>query len=205
MGIFRQKKVRNIQQSSDAIETLRTNILFSLPGEAEAICIGVTSASTGDGKSTIIRKTAESFAAIGKKVLILECDLENPTLADSFGIAPEPGLSNLLIGDSKVKGAIRRIEGIIPAGKSSPNPLELLKAEQFSLLLDELKKYYDYILVEMPSGETMKKDTVLVQSMDGILIVVRHNSTLYQKVDETILRLQKKNAKLLGFVYNDLN
>lgn len=207
MGILHKNKTQKIQQGGDAIELLRTNILFSLPGGAEAKCIGVTSASSGDGKSTIVRKMAESFAKIGKKVLVIECDLGQPSLAASLGIAAEPGLSDLLIGNSKVKGVIRRIEGVgidlIPAGTPSPNPLELLKAEQFALMLDELKKYYDYIFIEMPSGETMKNEVVLTGNMDGILMVVRHNTTMYQKMDETMVRLRAKNAKLLGFVYND--
>ncbi|MDO5548465.1 MAG: CpsD/CapB family tyrosine-protein kinase [Eubacteriales bacterium] len=207
MGIFHQNKTQNIQQKGDPIEALRTNILFSLPGGTEAKCIGVTSASSGDGKSTVVCRIAQSFAKIGKKVLVLECDLGQPSLAAVLGITAEPGLSNMLIGDSKVKGAIRRVEhvgiDIIPAGTPSPNPLELLKAEQFTVLLNELKKYYDYIFVEMPSGETMKKDVVLTESMDGILMIVRHNATMYQKVDETILHLRAKKAKLLGFVYND--
>jgi capsular exopolysaccharide synthesis family protein len=207
MGILDQNKNKKLSKGSNTIETLRTNILFSLPAGTDAKCIGVTSASNGDGKSTIVRKIAKSFAEIGKKVLIIECDLGNPSLAESFAIAEEPGLSNLLVGDSKVKGVIRRMEStridLVPAGTASLNPLELLKSEQFSLLLEEFKKYYDYVFVEMPSGETMKKELILTDSMDGILLVVRHNTTMYQKLDEMMLALRAKKAKLLGFVYND--
>lgn len=208
MGFLRQTNTkREPEQSGDPIETLRTNILFSLPAGAEAKCIGFASACDGDGKSTVLCAAAESFAASGKKVLVIECDLGHPTMAESYAIAPQPGLTNLLVGESKVKGTIRRIEDtgidLIPAGTPSPNPLELLCAEQFSVLLDELKKYYDYILLEMPSGETMREKPILADSMDGVLVVVRHNKTLYQKVDELILHLRAVHAKLLGIVYNN--
>lgn len=206
MGMLHQKNRKEPKQGGDPIETLRTNILFSLPAGAEAKCIGFASASEGDGKSTIVCRTAESFAQIGKKVLVIECDLGHPSIAAGYGIAEQPGLTNLLIGDSKVKGTIRRIEqagiDLIPAGTPSPNPIELLKVEQFAVLLDELKKYYDYIFLEMPSGETMRQDVVLADSMDGVIVVVCHNKTLYQKVDETILQLREHHAKLLGIVYN---
>ena len=207
MGFLRQTNTkRKPEQRGNPIETLRTNILFSLPAGAEAKCIGFASACDGDGKSTVLCKTAESFAASGKKVLVIECDLGHPSIAAQYGIEPCPGLTNLLVGESKVKGTIRRIEHIgmdlIPAGTPSPNPIELLRAEQFAVLLDELKKYYDYIFLEMPSGASMKEDVVLADRMDGVLVVVRHNKTLYQKVDELILNLRAAQAKLLGIVYN---
>ena len=83
----------------ESYKALRTNVMFSLPG-AEARCIGISSAEPGDGKSTNALNLAIIFAEIGKKVILIDCDMRLPTVANNLGIPDEPGLSNLLAGQN---------------------------------------------------------------------------------------------------------
>ena len=82
----------------EAYKTLRTNVTFSLPGSG-CKCIGITSAQRADGKSSISVNLAISLAQINKKVVLIDCDLRLPTIAQKFNIRPIPGLSNWLSGD----------------------------------------------------------------------------------------------------------
>lgn len=89
----------------EAYKTLRTNVMFSLPGN-ESKCIGVVSADRGDGKSSIALNLAISFAQINKKVIVVDCDLRLPTIASKLGIQAKPGLKSYYLGT---------IKGIVPS------------------------------------------------------------------------------------------
>ena len=93
----------------EAYKLLRTNIMFALPRDAQgAKVIGVTSSISGEGKSLTTINMAFSMAESGLKVLVIECDMRLPTLGEGIGIAPGPGLSNLLARFSKANDILHR-------------------------------------------------------------------------------------------------
>ena len=98
-GIFNPKKMLLSDKSAfsvkEAYKTLRTNVMFSLPGK-ESKCIGVASPDRGDGKSSVAINLAISFAQINKKSIIVDCDLRLPTISSKLQIESSPGLSNFL-------------------------------------------------------------------------------------------------------------
>ena len=100
--IFNPKKMLLSDKSAfsvkEAYKTLRTNVMFSLPGK-ESKCIGIVSPERGDGKSSVAINLAISFSQINKKVIIVDCDLRLPTIASKLGIEAKPGLSNFLSGN----------------------------------------------------------------------------------------------------------
>jgi capsular exopolysaccharide synthesis family protein len=190
----------------EAYKTLRTNVMFSLPG-TDCKCIGVVSADRGDGKSSVALNLAISFAQIKKRVIIVDCDLRLPTVASKLGIDAKPGLTNFLSGTQEGdEPVIRRSReygiDIMTAGDIPPDPTMLLESKQMSAFIDLLRKYYDYIILDFPPV-TIVSDAVMLSSLvDGYLIVVRHNSSEFQKINETLRQMQFADARILGFVYN---
>ena len=191
----------------EAYKTLRTNVTFSLPGSG-CKCIGVTSAHRGDGKSSISANLAISLAQINKKVVLIDCDLRLPTIAQKFRVRSIPGLSNWLSGDID-EIPITHLEDknidIIPAGNLPPDSTTLISSQETIRLVERLKESYDYIIFDFPPI-TIVSDAVLVSGIiDGYLVVVRHEKSENQMINETIRQMRFADAKIIGFVYNGLN
>lgn len=190
----------------EAYKTLRTNVMFSLPGK-ESKCVGVVSPERGDGKSSVAINLAISFSQINKKVIIVDCDLRLPTIASKLQIEPKPGLSNFLSGNQESdQPLIRRSNDygidIMTAGDIPPDPTALLGSKQMKLFVELLKKYYDYIILDFPPATIVSDAALLSEIVDGYLLVLRHNSSEYSKINETLRQMQFADAKILGFVYN---
>ena len=190
----------------EAYKTLRTNVMFSLPG-VESKCIGIVSPDRGDGKSSVAINLAISFSQINKNVIIVDCDLRLPTIASKLQIDPKPGLSNFLSGHQESdQPLIRRSDeygiDIMTAGDIPPDPTALLGSKQMISSVELLKEYYDYIIFDFPPATIVSDAALLSNIVDGYLIVIRHNESEFSKIKETLRQMQFADAKILGFVYN---
>ena len=190
----------------EAYKTLRTNVMFSLPGK-DSKCIGVVSPERGDGKSSVSINLAISFAQINKKVTIVDCDLRLPTIASKLGIEAKPGLSNFLSGNQDSEQPLIRRSSeygidIMTAGDIPPDPTALITSRQMDAFIKLLKKYYDYIILDFPPATIVSDAASVSRIVDGYLIVIRHNSSEFSKINETLRQMDFADAKILGFVYN---
>ena len=190
----------------EAYKTLRTNVMFSLPGK-DSKCIGVVSPERGDGKSSVSIKLAISFAQINKKVIIVDCDLRLPTIASKLGIEAKPGLSNFLSGNQDSEQPLIRRSSeygidIMTAGDIPPDPTALITSRQMDAFIKLLKEYYDYIILDFPPATIVSDAASVSRIVDGYLIVIRHNSSEFSKINETLRQMDFADAKILGFVYN---
>ena len=184
---------------------LRTNIIFSMPG-TEARCLGVTSGSRGEGKSTSSVNLAIAFAQIGKKVVLLDCDLRLPTVASKLSVPGVPGLTDLLVGEAKWEQVLRAgVEGVdvVPAGRIPVEPTGFLTSGEIEALLKKLKESYDYIILDLPPVTAVADAAILSRCIDGFVLVVRHGYARYREVSEMLRRLKMADARILGFLYND--
>ena len=190
----------------EAYKTLRTNVMFSLPGTG-CKCIGITSADRGDGKSSVAINLAISFAQLKKKVLIVDCDMRLPTVASKLGIKASPGLSNLLAGQIDIKEKlIYRVNSrgidVLVAGDIPPDPTVLLESKQMSKLIEMLRAHYDYIIFDFPPVYVVTDAVILSKFIDGYFLIVRHNYSEYGRINNVIRIMNFAEAKILGFVYN---
>ena len=188
----------------EAYKTLRTNVTFSLPGTG-CKCIGVTSANRGDGKSSISANLAISLAQINMRVVLIDCDMRLPTIAEKFRIKSTPGLSNLLSGgisDIPIVHIDDKNLDIIPAGTVPPDSTTLISSQGMTDLVENLKEAYDYIIFDFPPITIVSDAVILSGIIDGYLVVVRHEKSEYQMISETIRQMQFADAKIIGFVYN---
>lgn len=186
----------------EAFKELRTNIMFSLPGTG-CKCIGVTSPTPGDGKSTTAANLAISLAQIGKRVILIDCDMRLPTVADSFRVKATPGLSDFLVGQAKVEDAVRQVESlmlsIMPAGNIPPDPTGLLEDAQVEHLFNAFRNIYDYVIVDLPPVTVVPDASILSKFIDGFLLVLRNRQTRHRYVTEMLRQLRLTDSKIIGF------
>lgn len=189
--------------TQEAYKALRTNVMFSLPGTG-CKCVGITSPTPGDGKSTTAANLAISLAQIGKRVALVDCDMRLPTVAGSFRIAPVPGLSDFLVGQAKIEECVRNPEAygisIMTAGNIPPDPTGLLEAKQIEHLFAAFRKIYDYVIVDLPPVTSVPDAAILSKHLDGYLLAVRQKQTRHRDVVQMLKQLQIADGKLLGFV-----
>ncbi len=191
----------------EAYRALRTNILFSLPGD-ETKVIGITSSVMGEGKTTNCINMAIAFAEIGKRVLIIDCDLRRPAVANRLGLQTVPGLSDFLIGQNEFEeiyhNNVRDNLDVITAGSVPPDPTWLLQSKQLETLITSFKSHYDYIFLDLPPVNVVTDASIVEKYVNGYLLVVRDKMAQYPEVRKSIEQLKFAGGKLIGIVYTDV-
>lgn len=191
----------------EAYNELRTNISFSIAKkECKVIC--TTSALASEGKSTTSVNNAITFAKSGKKILLIDCDLRKPNVNRLLELENEKGMSDVLVGAEAVGSVIKKdvFENfdVITSGPIPPNPVELLSSEQMSETISELRADYDYIFIDAPPINVVTDATIISKVTDGMIIVVRQHVAEKKLVADAVKKLQFVNAKIIGFVFNDV-
>lgn len=191
----------------EAYKELRTNIMFSLPGDG---CkkILLTSSVASEGKSTTNFNLAVTVAETGAKVMLIDCDLRRPNVARLMDIKGDKGLSNVLINDCTLKNAVVKTKynnlDVLCAGKIPPNPAELLSSNKMKELVNGLAQEYDYIFFDTPPINLVT-DAALISSLaDGVVIVSRQYVTERKLLLQAVEKLKFVNAKIIGVVLNDM-
>ena len=193
----------------EAYKTLRTNTMFALAGQEGCKIILVTSSLQGEGKSISALNLAISFAEAENRVLLIDCDLRRPKLARLLRKSSRVGLSNLLLdpsllGEVLIPGGVDRLD-VILSGDIPPNPSELLGSARMESLLAHLRKRYDYVILDTPPVNMVTDAVVLASKSDGVLFVVRAGQSERGPVTHAVEQLEYAQAKLLGFILDDVN
>jgi len=191
---------------AEYFKVLRTNLLFPSTGQPPRKIL-VTSALPNDGKSFVASNLAASIAqGIEEYVMLIDCDLRQPTIHSYFGYDKAIGLSEHLTSGTELskvllKSPIPKLT-ILPAGQAPINPTELLTSKKMKALLDEVASRYDdrYILVDSPPPSMASETLAMVNLVDGIILVVKAGATPKNAVSEVIAQIGKE--KILGIVLN---
>lgn len=203
MFIF-EDKPRSID--SEAYRTLRTNIQY-LAINKEIKSILVTSACPKEGKSTVSGNLALSFAQDGKKVIIIDCDLRQPSIHTKFKISNLCGITEVLIGRETLDTAIQNYKSnldILTSGKCPPNPSEMINSTVMSNLLKELKNKYDMLIIDSPPLEVVSDGQILSTKVDGTIIVLKSEKSKISSVKESKNLLNRVGANIIGLVINEV-
>lgn len=191
---------------AEQIRTLRTNLQFLSPNK-KLQSILFTSSMSGEGKSFISLNLGASLAMTGKKTVILELDMRKPKLHPVLNINNRKGLSNYLAGHANINDIIQSVTEqenyyIITCGPIPPNPVELLMSDHLHDLFNELKKQFDYIIIDAPPVGIVTDAQILEQFADSTLYILRHDFTPKERLKFVDSIYKEKRFKNLNLIFN---
>lgn len=191
----------------ESYNTIRTNMLFTTQDDTCPV-IAITGATADVGKSTVCLNIAIAFSQLGKKVLLVDADLRNPTLHKLLDMHNGSGMSELLAGISKEcvpsDTGIPNLS-ILTAGAVPPNPTELLFSQRFTKLMNLLKSHFDYIFIDTPPVNIVTDATMLAERISGYIFVARSMQSTTSQIEFAIKAIQQVNGKICGFVLNGVD
>lgn len=189
----------------EAYKTLRTNLSFASISKQYKKLI-VTSAIPNEGKSTVAVNLAYVLAKSDAKVLLIDCDLRSPTLRRLLRVRSDykAELTSLLTGTATLEECIFKYPkmncDVLLSGTTPPNPVELLSSPQMKELLDRLSEKYDYIICDTPPVSIVTDAAALSQFCDGVILVVRHNTSTRDQVQAAKQNLDAVQANIIGTI-----
>lgn len=190
---------------SEQYRTIRTNLEFTAVDD-ELQTMVITSASSGEGKSTTSSNLAVVYAQQGKKVLLVDCDMRRPTAHFTFRLSNGIGLSTVLAKKTTVEKATHSTQvenlDLIAAGPIPPNPSELLSSKMMDRVLEELRANYDIIILDAPPMMQVADTRLLARKVDGVVLVVGCDKSDRQMVVKAKEQLTLAEAHILGVVLN---
>ena len=211
---------------AETFRTLRTNIEF-VTVEKGAKTLMITSSTAQEGKSTVMANLAMTMAQLGKRSLLVDCDLRKPSVARLFGLdkEKEPGLAEVIVGNYEWRDVVRTVTDIVTGGMGMeditqtqgisnlhiitsgaipPNPAELLNSRQMSDFLGEVTESYDVVLIDAPPVLHVTDAAILGKKVDGTLMVYKAGDVPRTSLRRAVNLLRSVEVELLGMVLNGI-
>ena len=190
---------------AEAFRSVRTNLRFvDLDNHPRTIL--VTSSIAGEGKSSTSANLGLALAESGVSVCLLEGDLRRPWLLDYMGLQGSVGLTDVLIGryqlDDVLQDFGRLPLALLGAGPTPPNPSELLGSTAMADVLAELRRRYDYVLIDAPPLLPVTDAAIMSTMVDGSILVTGSGVVTKDQLDHALDTLENVSGKLLGLVIN---
>jgi capsular exopolysaccharide synthesis family protein len=193
----------------EAFRSLRTALVGRFPGEGTRI-ITVTSAQPLEGKTTTAANIAMALAYGGSRVLLIDADMRRPGLHRPLRLTNERGLSQVLIGQARVRDVIQRTVDpnllAITAGKTPPNPSELLASERMKTLLSNLSHGpFDWIVIDTPPVLAVTDAVILAPQVTGVTFVVGAEMTRRRLAERAIETIAASHPRMTAVVLNKVD
>jgi len=192
---------------AESYRRLRTNLRFSSVNEPLQIML-VTSAAPAEGKTTTAANLAVAVAQAGHRVVLVDADLRKPQLHKLFGLNKGPGLTDALLSEADTAFFVRDTAipnlRLVTSGSIPPNPAELLGSQPMQNLLQQLRQITDLVIVDAPPLLAVTDAQVLVNYVQGVLLVVNAGNTTRALLSNAVAALIQVEARLLGVVLNQM-
>ncbi len=192
--------------ASEAFRTLRTNIDFS-SFDKEIKTLLITSTVPGEGKSTTAINLGIAIAVTGKRVLVIDADLRDPTQHRFFDFDNNMGLTSLMINEElRLANVVRKTEVsgffVLTSGPIPPNPAEILTSQKMRKFVAGLTEVFDMVIVDSPPVTAVSDASILASYLDGVVMMVGSGSVARDEARHARDQLQKVKANILGVVLN---
>lgn len=176
-------------------------------GELKALL--VTSSMLSEGKSTISSLLAVTAARKGLKTIMIDSDLRRPVIHKLFKLERQHGIHEVLAEEVAAKSVIKKTSlsnlDIVTAGKISAHPAEVFNGPAIGRLIEEMKFYYDIIIVDSAPIIPVSDPLFVAQEVDGIVLVIKAGETQREVVQRAVDILNTNNFKLLGIILNNMS
>ena len=187
---------------------IRSNILFSLANMKNGIIL-VTSPNANDLKTTTSINLAIAMAQIGAKVLLIDCDLRNPSIYRQFKLSNQNGVSRVISGletfeDAVIKDIAQNVD-FLSAGPTTPRPSELIGSGSMIDFLKRRAYYYDFVIIDTSPINTVSDSLAMASIADGMILVARQNKTTVNDIDKAVNSIRMANGQIMGFILTDVD
>lgn len=197
---FKRKKLRTF--ALEAYRTTRINLQYLLDKE-KAKSVLITSAEKSDGKTTVVKNLALSFASMDKSVIVIDCDFKTCRLSEMFRLNNKPGISDVILGKEQLKFAIfqeRDNVSVLPSGTFTDNSDKIICSNMMINILDVLKESYDLIIIDSPSVSQFADAQILSQVAETTVLVVKAGVSKSESLLEGKRLLENVGAKIIGSI-----
>jgi capsular exopolysaccharide synthesis family protein len=190
---------------AEAYRKVRTNLMFAGSGGMPASLL-ITSAVSGEGKTTVATNLALACARTGQRVVIVDADLRRPMVSSYLGVAQPLGLTSVVAGEATLAEALTPVDDgrvhVLGSGPIPSNPSELLGSAQMGSLLDELRDTFDIVIVDAPPVLPVADALVLAGELEAVVIVTRVGDTTRERLKQAADAVLQVKGNLVGIVPN---
>lgn len=194
--------------AAEAYRTLRTNIQFASLDQPHRTLV-VTSASSGEGKTTTTANFGIVCAEAGTRVCLIDADLRRPALHKIFGLTNEKGLTTALLEDQAIAKLAQPTRtpnlSVLTSGPLPPNPAELVGSRRMRELLEHATADFDLLLCDTPPVVAVADAVALASHCDGVILVVRTGGVPHEVVKRARLQIEAVKGRILGVLLNSVN
>jgi polysaccharide biosynthesis transport protein len=193
---------------AEAYRSMRTSLLLSSADRSPQVVL-ITSAVPSEGKTVTAINTAISLTQTGKRVVLIDADMRKPRVHSVFAFGNVLGLSSFLTGAAVLKDVLQESPVpnlfVLPCGIIPPNPGELILSSRFTQLLQVLRQYFDYVVIDSPPVASVSDARVLASSADAVMLVVKAFSTSRDLAKRAVDLLMHSRASNVSVILNDLD
>ncbi|MDN5025456.1 tyrosine-protein kinase [Streptococcus sp. SO4] len=202
-----QQKLNSLKKAEEYYNALRTNIQLS--GNNLKV-IAVTSVDPSEGKSTTSTNIAWAFARAGYKTLLIDADIRNSVMSGVFKSREKiTGLTDYLAGTQDLSHGLCETDVenlfVVQSGAVSPNPTALLQSANFEKMIETLRKYFDYIIVDTAPIGVVIDAAIIVQKCDASVLVAEAGVAKRREVQKAKSQLEHTGKPFLGVVLNKID
>lgn len=199
-----KQKLDSVKKAEEYYNALRTNIQLS--GDNLKV-ITISSVEPSEGKSTTSTNIALAFARAGYKTLLIDADIRNSVMSGVFKSREKiTGLTDYLAGTQDLSNGLceTNVENLfmIQSGAVSPNPTALLQSTNFELMIETLRKYFDYIIVDTAPIGVVIDAAIIVQKCDASILVTEAGRTKRRDIQKAKVQLEQTGVPFLGVILN---
>ncbi len=203
--------ILNDGESSDYVESIRL-VRTRLERQMEdKQVLMVTSSISGEGKSTVASNLAISMARKGKRVVLVDCDLRNPSVSQIFDLKEEyPGLVSILRGESRMEDSLVPVQDhgnpigltLLPGGKREPRLVEILSSDKMKTVIETLRTMADVVILDTPPSAMLVDAMMLVRLVDAVAYVIMSDYARRRYIFEGVEELSSAGAPIVGCILN---